>query len=551
MIEDYNTDLPDNLDLPYSIENKNSSTFTNENVFTGNKEKKHYLCSECKTLHLIKINEEKIIIECKRKIDLEDFLSNNILNSENLENYKFCQIHKENEKIGFCLKCKKDLCQNCKEVNDCENKQAHNFVEFKEKNDEINKKVKFILYALDEKDKYNKTTKSKNSQLSSISENNKGVTESIGELVDLKLFIKSLMNSKEKIPSCIHYENIINIYHYLCDKLKLSYSNKDNNQTKIRLFGYKFIKNNINKCSVIINNKLKKIEDCEFYELKKPETEINITLLKEDDIIDMSYMFNDCEVLQSISEDSEWSTNNVVNMSYMFCNCKSFSYFPKFKSKWDTSKVKNISNMFNGCKSLKEIKDISKWDTSEVKRMNKMFYECGNLENLENILVWDTKNVIDMSYLFYNCSKLINIDIENEKIYRVKWNTEKVENMSHMFYGCESLKQLPDRIASWNTSNVVYMQYMFYNCKNLTKLPDIDKWETQKVSYLNYMFGNCSSLAKLPNIENWNIDSLIDISFMLDGCISLKKPPDLSKWDKIPYKEGKFFEEYFLNKKIN
>ena len=88
----------------------------------------------------------------------------------------------------------------------------------------------------------------------------------------------------------------------------------------------------------------------------------------------MSYMFNDCEVLLSISEDSEWSTNNVVNMSYMFCNCKSFSYFPNFKSKWDTSKVKNMSNMFNGCKSLKEIKDISKWDTSEVKRMNKMFY---------------------------------------------------------------------------------------------------------------------------------------------------------------------------------
>jgi hypothetical protein len=168
MIEEYNDQLRDILDLPYSIENKNISTFTNEIEITLNKEKKHYLCSECKTLHLIKINEEEIIIECKRKINLGDFLLNNILNSENIENYKFCQIHKDNEKIGYCSKCKKDLCQKCKGVNDCVNKKNHIFIDFKEKNEEISKKEKFILDALDEKDKYNKTTKSKNSQLSSI-----------------------------------------------------------------------------------------------------------------------------------------------------------------------------------------------------------------------------------------------------------------------------------------------------------------------------------------------------------------------------------------------
>ena len=125
-----------------------------------------------------------------------------------------------------------------------------------------------------------------------------------------------------------------------------------NNKKIIRLFGEQFIKNNINKCSVIINNRLKKLEDCEFYELKSAEKELNIILLKEDDIIDMSYIFNDCEELQYILDDSKWSTNNVIDMSYMFCNCKVLSYLPKFLYDCDTSKVTDMRNMFNGCKSL-------------------------------------------------------------------------------------------------------------------------------------------------------------------------------------------------------
>ena len=42
MIESYNNDeLKENLDLPYLIESKNSSTFTYENDVTENKAKKH------------------------------------------------------------------------------------------------------------------------------------------------------------------------------------------------------------------------------------------------------------------------------------------------------------------------------------------------------------------------------------------------------------------------------------------------------------------------------------------------------------------------------
>ena len=67
MCEDNNNNqLRENLDQTFSIENIDSSIMTVEPDIIGNEELKHYLCSECKTLHLIKFNEGKIIIKCKR-----------------------------------------------------------------------------------------------------------------------------------------------------------------------------------------------------------------------------------------------------------------------------------------------------------------------------------------------------------------------------------------------------------------------------------------------------------------------------------------------------
>ena len=557
---------------------KSSSISENENniLISNLKDKNHYLCKECKALHLIKmvyeekkdnenksskeekkVNEqkiyiEKIVIECnkKGKIDLDKYLVDEPI--ENFDNYKFCQTHKENEKIGFCLKCEKDLCEKCKEVNDCENKQSHKFMKFEEKKEEIRNKEKFISEVLEKKYIEEIKPKSEASHPQKNSGNN-NFTEKIGYLDSLYHFYKALENSKDKIPSYMHYENIINIYHFLCDKLKIKYhcssnkKTKKTKKTKIRLFGEIFIENNKNKCSVIINNELKKIEDCQFYEVKEPNKDLNIILLKDDDIIDMSYMFNECEELQFIYNDSKWEASNINNMSYMFYNCKKLTFLPKFIYDCNTSKVTDMSNMFNGCESLNGIDEISDWDTSNVESMCKMFYGCKSLEKLENILKWDTKNVTDMSYMFYNCSKLKSIDIDNKEINKIKWNTENVNNISYMFYGCESLEYLPESITSWNLSKVVYMQYMFYNCKKLTRLPDISNWNIQKVAYMNDMFGNCSSLESLPEINKWKIDSLIDMNFFIEGCTSLKLP-DLSKWDRIEYKKGELTEKCFKKK---
>ena len=47
-----------------------------------------------------------------------------------------------------------------------------------------------------------------------------------------------------------------------------------------------------------------------------------IQLRKTKNIINMSHMFDNCKLLKSISDFSEWGTKNVTNMSYLFYGCK-------------------------------------------------------------------------------------------------------------------------------------------------------------------------------------------------------------------------------------
>lgn len=282
MVDEYQKFLDD--ENQFSEINKNQSSL-NSVPKMSIKEKDHYFCKECKTFHLIKIIDlHTIKIICKdREIDSKDFMAN-ILKEENLDIYQFCLFHKGYKKIGFCSECKSDLCQECIKLEDCKNNKNHSFVKYEIKDKEISYKEKFIsdyfLKKFEYSQKSNKGTfeGSEKKSEQNISEENKYLQiensnqelkvsqeKNLSEFLDitsLKDIFDIIKKSKEKMPSYNHYENIINIYHFLCDKLELKYYSFSNNQAKIRLFGEKFIKNNKNKCSVMINNELKKIEDC-------------------------------------------------------------------------------------------------------------------------------------------------------------------------------------------------------------------------------------------------------------------------------------------------
>ena len=339
---------------------------------------------------------------------------------------------------------------------------------------------------------------------------------------------------------------------------------------QIKLFGEKFVENNKNKFTLLINDREQELISVYNYDSsKEPGLKVKIrpkglitdlsymfhqvdslTVAPEisewdiSSVTNMSYMFYECELLQTLPDFSNWDTKNVTDMSYMFYRCYKLTSIPDF-SNWNTSNVENMCHMFHDCKSLTNISDMSKWNVSNVKDMNNMFNRCLKLLEIPDIKDWNVINVEDMSSMFQDCSSLKSFpdlstwntsslkkiagifqDCKNvEKLPDLSnWNISKIENLSYVFYGCKEVKELSD-ISNWDTSGVFNMSYLFYGCKQLENLPDISNWNTSNVTNMSYMFEGCSSLTSLPKIVKWDTSNVSDMTGMFDGCTNLSKIP--------------------------
>ena len=116
---------------------------------------------------------------------------------------------------------------------------------------------------------------------------------------------------------------------------------------EIDIFGYDFVKNNKNKCKMIIDNI--EYEITNKYNIKNNKyNRLNIKLKGIDKISDINSMFSGCSSLLSLPDISKWNTNKVTNMSLMFSGCSSLSSLPDI-SIWNTNNIINMSNMFSLC----------------------------------------------------------------------------------------------------------------------------------------------------------------------------------------------------------
>ena len=110
----------------------------------------------------------------------------------------------------------------------------------------------------------------------------------------------------------------------------------------IQIFGDDFVRNNRDKCKMIIDNK--EIEITEKYYVNNNNNKLNIKLKGINNIIDISSLFKDCSSLSSLPDISKWNTNNVIYMSYMFYECSSLSSLDGI-SNWKTENVTDMSYM--------------------------------------------------------------------------------------------------------------------------------------------------------------------------------------------------------------
>ena len=136
----------------------------------------------------------------------------------------------------------------------------------------------------------------------------------------------------------------------------------------------------------------------------KENEDLEIHLKQTKNIKDISYMFANCTSLKSV-QDLNWNNENIINMTGIFNDCQSLVSLPDL-SKWNTNNVTTMNNIFSGCESLKSIPDISIWNTSNVTDISGLFNNCKNLIELPDISIWKTDNINKMNDLFNGCESL-------------------------------------------------------------------------------------------------------------------------------------------------
>ena len=512
---------------------KSNKSESYKNIFYRCNQCKQNLCVKCQNIHQ---NENKDHI-C---INYDD------------KNY-ICELHNE-KYTSYCEQCKKNICLFCKkdhkehklinyenilpDINDAKNnlnKLRNKINEFKGIIDDYIRRLKMIkdniefYYGINTKIFDSLNTKHINYEILS-SYNNITKSKILKDVINI-------IENKDKNKTILNLFEIDNkMINKSYEEITIQYKIEKNDK-EIKLFGNEFVNNNKDNCKIIINEKeydlVEKIS-LKNLAIKNNTFEIKLRIIQLKN--DLSFMFENCSSLLSISDLSKLNTINVKNMNSMFFDCSSLISLSD-TSNWITKNTLDMKYMFYGCSSLLSLPDISKWDTSNVKDMECMFLNCASLKSFPDISNWNIQNVKNLGKLLVSCKSLNSLpDIS-------KWNTSNVQDMNNMFTGCALLKSLPD-ISNWNTSNVEDMSGMFGALTSLKYLPDISKWNTAKVKNMNRMFGACTKLLSLPDISNWNTSNVNNMSEMFYYCASLKSLPNLSKWDISNVKEMK---DIFLN----
>ena len=132
---------------------------------------------------------------------------------------------------------------------------------------------------------------------------------------------------------------------------------------------------------------------------------------KNHDVTNFSYLFSNCEALETITDLSNLKTAGVTNMSNMFEECSALTSIDL--SSFNTASVTNMGAMFYNCSSLTTL-DLSSFNTANVASMGTMFIFCSNLSAIYVGASWSTASVVDYGGgMFVGCEKLPGFDEDN------------------------------------------------------------------------------------------------------------------------------------------
>ena len=236
-------------------------------------------------------------------------------------------------------------------------------------------------------------------------------------------------------------------------------------QNEIRLLGEPFYqRNKLNGYIMYNNQKIPLKAKIETKELKlTKENEFKIKIIFTRPIYNKRFMFKDCTLLFSFSQDkiNIWEEDNLLE-----------SYVYDFENNNSNNLIDDdiYNNIYND--SFEYYSESSIHSNSNSKSLTlKNIYN--NLKNIKSEIIF-LKDMF-LRYFSFKLLELFKIDVDG------------IYDLGEMFYNCKSLKYISD-ISEWNTHNVFDLSLLFYGCSSLESLPDISKWDTENVNNMNGIF---------------------------------------------------------------
>ena len=349
-------------------------------------------------------------------------------------------------------------------------------------------------------------------------------------------------------------------------KLSVSYEIPGKQLDKrVKLFDPAFVENNKNNISMKIFYLKKEIFNGSLmseYWNKRDANKLEVELTEKDNgVIDMSYMLNNCKYVTNV-DFSKWNDMNniksveamfqlcdfdkfpnvplgnmkeVENARALFCKCKKIENFDKFNNwdKWFSAKaeykIKNMSMLFSGCIKLQKV-NFSKWLNyiNQLEDISYMFNRCKKLTEVNHLSVLlSSPNMKNLCGLFNECNNL-------GKLSKLTSKSQNIEDLSIMFQNCTKLESIE---ASFDyAKNIRNISGMFAGCKNARKItPGI--YYTDNLINMAALCKGCSGLETLYDIgsKNYNMSKVENIKEMFSGCKKLKT----AKWlSYIKFKAG-------------
>ena len=256
----------------------------------------------------------------------------------------------------------------------------------------------------------------------------------------------------------------------------------------IRIFGEDFVKNNKNKCNLIIDDNI----DSELftnYSFKlKGEHTISLVINEED--INFNGLF-------------DFKINIGLINSFVPINDKNYlEYFKKNNRVIDASSLEDL-------------------DTSQFTSLSHIFTGCANIKSFYFLKNWDVSKCTDFSGLFSGCS-FTKLD------FLEKWNTGKATTFRNMFQYCINLNDL-NHIKNWNVENVEIFRAMFDRCYSLTDINNLKNWNMEKARDISWMFTWCDKLTSIDSLYKWKLSNTVVKTGIIQGCSSLKNIPSAFK----------------------